>query len=267
MRELLAHLHALLDDLEGRYENGRVHHGPNVPTGLRAFDADGGLSAGLWLVVGPALCGKSAFAHLAVLTASLHAGVRSTYVTLDGSGLDTVRRWLAALTRVPLVRVIGGDLVPAEWELVRLAVSALSRAPLELIEGAGMSLPEVGEAVASAGIGRSDRQLVVIDPIGGLPETPGTRDLLALQVSREATVLATAESVGSPSRARGAAGVLVLEDGPEGQVLRIGLDRHHAPGRQSAYRVAVRPGTCDLHEQRVDPASWGIRLPLGEPPP
>lgn len=186
-----------------------------VPTGWAHVDAaTGGMRGGeLWIVAGRPAMGKSVFAMQTAMTAAV-AGKSVHVATLEMTAEETLRRMIAAESRVPFAKVRNaGEIDPEDWPRITDATARLAGAKLSL-DDAAYGLEEICARVRQRAMAEG-LDLVVIDYLGyiALPKADsyalaiqdGTRTLKRLAKELQVPVMLVAQlnrEVGSRSSHR-----------------------------------------------------------------
>ena len=136
-----------------------------IPTGFYDLDdvLGGGFRPGQMVTVAgrPGL-GKSTLAVDFARSASIRHNYCSAVFSLEMSRTEIVHRLLAAEGKVPLSKIISGDLGDEDWRRVAVAMSHLGAAPLFVDDSPHLTMTEI-RAKARRLKQRHDLRLIVID--------------------------------------------------------------------------------------------------------
>lgn len=187
-----------LDQIEADAVPSSPSHVPLVGTGLADVDfvLGGGLRPGqLVVVAGRPGAGASTLARCVALNAAVKHEVVTLLVVPWATGEDVTRKMLASVGRLPVNRMMAGDLRDDDWDKLGRAAGVLSGAPLFLSATRAQGPEMVERAVVELG---ARVGLIVVDSLSALlpPRRPGqlsvvARELKQLAVDRAVPLVVT----------------------------------------------------------------------------
>jgi replicative DNA helicase len=136
-----------------------------IPSGIPAFDrmTGGGFKGGKQIILAarPSV-GKSSLAEQFCIHVALHEGLSTAFLSQEMSKDELTDRAIANIARVPLDRIISGNLEDDDWSRLTEAVEKLRNVQLFLDEQPALTLADIA-AKARMLKRQHDVKLIVID--------------------------------------------------------------------------------------------------------
>lgn len=138
-------LSSVLDECMQQLEGNNEAVSGGVPTGIQSLDQiTGGLGNGQFIVLGarPAM-GKTALLLHMVKSICIEGGFPVIYISIEMGAPVLVQRLLAQMSLVPAEQIRRCNLTEAEKKQVQQAAEQLRKAPLHIVDRAGITTDEI----------------------------------------------------------------------------------------------------------------------------